>query len=701
MPETSLDGVVVIERAGRLAGAVAGTMLSELGATVIRVEGPRLDWPSEPPSWRDHPIALAGKALLRLVDDPSVADTQWAALLDRADAVIYSPPLPAAGDVDPALIRCDISAFGIDGADDLPDDCSEAIVQALGGMMSTTGAAGGAPELTGAPMIEFFTGANAATSVAAALRVRENGGPGQRIDIAALDASIALTGIYAGHMQTGKGHGLRAGSRHPLCCPWNAYKTTDGWVLMCSSTEPQWRRILDLIGRPEAKDDPRFATATDRNLNEDMVDGMIGAWTETKTTQAAVAAFEEAGIPSGPIVTIPDLIAQDDSPPARPVRLPSGDTVIVPNSILTMEGSPPVNAETVSGITGDVEGALEGLSPRTTAAPKNEGSLPLAGIRVIEIALFTAGPLGGRYLADLGAEVIKIEQPGGETGRAWQPNFGGVSGYFATYNAGKRSVTLDLREDSDKAALEDLLGSADVLLQNLKAGALERLGFGPDAVRTRYPGLIYCSVSGYGSHGSKAPALDTVIQAKSGLMSLIGTNDDPIKAGLSVADLLAAHLSPLAILAALRYRDRTGKGQHIDLSMRDALAWTTQLNWPDGAWSLPPYKQITCADGWVVAEADPARIDACLHDTDPNKKTCGDICATLAANGVPAAKVLELDELYAHPVSARRKSFGLGDTEGGVPATVLAPPFALRGTPLPNRRPIPAAGADNGMLKRG
>ncbi len=701
MPDTSLDGVVVIERAGRLAAAVAGTLLAELGATVLRVEDPRLDWPDEPETWRAHPVALAGKSLLRLSDDPAAAGRQWSALLDRADAVIYSPPLPTADDRDPSLIRCDVSAFGIDGADGLPNDCGEAILQALGGMMTTTGAAGGAPELTGAPVIEFFTGVNAATSVAAALRVRETGGPGQRIDIAALDASIALTGVYAGHVQIGKGHGLRAGSRHPLCCPWNAYKTADGWVLMCSSTEPQWRRILDLIGRPDAKDNPRYATATDRKKHEDRVDGMISAWTGTKTTQEAVAAFEDAGIPSGPIVTIPGLIAQDDGPPARPVRMPSGGTVTVPNSILTMDGSPPIDADAVASVSGDVEGAVTDLPPRACQAGDKTDILPLAGLRVVDITVFTAGPLGGRYLADLGAEVIKVEQPGGETGRAWQPNFGGVSGYFATYNAGKRSVTLDLRTEADKAALEDLLGTADVLLQNLKAGAMERLGFGPETVCARHPRLIYCSVSGYGSTGSKAPALDTVIQARSGLMSLIGKTDDPIKAGLSVADLLAAHLSPLAILAALRYRDRTGKGQHIDLSMRDALAWTTQLNWPDGAWSLPPHRQIACADGWVVAEADPGRIDACLQESDPIKKTCSDVCACLSENGIPAATVLELDDAYAHPVSRRRKLFDMADTEGGVPATVLAAPHALRGTPLPNARPIPAAGADNGMLKRG
>lgn len=701
MADTSLDGVVVIERAGRLAGAVAGTMLAELGATVLRVEDPRLEWPAEPATWRDHPVALAGKTLLRLADDPAAADSQWNTLLDRADAVIYSPPLPAADDRAPGLIRCDVSSFGIDGADGLPDDCSEVILQALGGMMSTTGADGGPPELTGAPLVEFFTGANCATSIAAALRSRDNGGPGQRIDIAAYDSSVALVGAYAGHIQAGKGHGLRAGSRHPLCSPWNAYKTVDGWVLICSSTEPQWRRILDVIGQPGLKDDPRFATMPDRKQHQPTVDGLVSAWTETITTQQAVDALEEAGVPVGPIVTIPGLIAQDDRPPLRSVQMPGGHSVVTPNSILVMDASPPTNPASVAAPTPDIESTLDSLPPRAPHAAENAGTLPLAGIRVVEIALFTAGPLGGRYLTDLGAEVIKVEQPGGETGRIWQPNFGGVSGYFSTYNAGKRSVILDLQAEADKAALEDLIGSSDVLLQNLKAGALERLGFGPAATRERHTGLIYCSVSGYGSTGSKAPALDTVIQAKSGLMALIGKDGDPIKAGLSVADLLAAHLSPLAILAALRHRDQTGKGQHIDLSMRDALAWTTQLTWPDGEWSLPPYKQIACSDGWIVAEAAPDRVDACLDGVDVVSASCEEALAHLEDGGIAAAKVLELDEIFTHPMSARRNLFGLADTEGGVPAPVLASPYALTGTPLSNARPVPAAGADNGMLKRG
>ncbi|MGH6618892.1 MAG: CoA transferase, partial [Alphaproteobacteria bacterium] len=253
---TALEGIVVVERAGRLAGAIGAALLSELGATVLRVEDPSLPAPPEPDGWRRHPMALAGKMRIKLSQDRDEARAQWRDILARADVLIQSPPLPPAEDATPGLIRCDVSAFGAGarvvarrssedggrttpaaaGMDGLPDDANEAILQAIGGMMSTTGAEGGPPEFIGAPLVEFFTGVNCAAAVATALRVRETGGPAQRIDLSAFDASVALTGAYLGHMRIGKAHDVRAGSRHPLCCPWNAYRTRDGWVLMCSST---------------------------------------------------------------------------------------------------------------------------------------------------------------------------------------------------------------------------------------------------------------------------------------------------------------------------------------------------------------------------------------------------------------------------------------------------------------------------------
>jgi crotonobetainyl-CoA:carnitine CoA-transferase CaiB-like acyl-CoA transferase len=363
----------------------------------------------------------------------------------------------------------------------------------------------------------------------------------------------------------------------------------------------------------------------------------------------------------------------------------------------------------------DIAPILARLPAKRPATPGGDPALPLAGIRVIEVGAFTAGPLGTRYLADLGAEVVKVEQAGGESGRRWAPNFGGVSGYFATYNAGKRSIILDLTKTDDQAALERLIASADVLLQNLKAGAMERMGFGPEATLKRHPRLIYVSVSGYGSTGAKSPALDTVVQARSGLMSLIHapaagsvrppSSEDrrattrapetPIKAGASVADLLASHISPLGVLAALCHRDRTGEGQHIDVSMRDALSWTTQLSWPDGAPSLPDCCRITCTDGWVVAQGPEAPAQAALGGATLSSS---ETATRLRAAGIVATRVLELDELFHLPICRDRKLFLEADTPGGVPAPILATPYGLTQPSLRPGRSIPGPGADNDLL---
>ncbi|MCG8542640.1 MAG: CoA transferase, partial [Alphaproteobacteria bacterium] len=390
----ALDGVVVIERAGRLAGAVCGTALAELGATVIRADVPGLPRPPEPAAWRTHPLALAGKQLLVLSADPAAAEEQWRDLLARADAVIMSPPLPPIDDMPPDLIRCDISAFGHDGADGLPDDCGEAILQAIGGMMSTTGEEDGAPDFIGAPLVELYTGLNGVAAILAALRVRDAGGPAQRIDLAAFDTSVALIGAFIGHVQVGRGHGLRAGSRHPLCSPWNAYPTRDGWVLVCVSTEPQWARVTELLGQPALKEDERFATMAGRKSQQDIVDALVSGWTATRTTAEAAAAFESAGIPAGPILTVPDLLASADPPPTHDVTAESR-TYRVPESLFVMSRSPAKVAETIAVPSSDIDGALAALEPRQAVAATAPAKLPLEGVRVVEVTVFTAGPLGG------------------------------------------------------------------------------------------------------------------------------------------------------------------------------------------------------------------------------------------------------------------------------------------------------------------
>jgi crotonobetainyl-CoA:carnitine CoA-transferase CaiB-like acyl-CoA transferase len=196
----------------------------------------------------------------------------------------------------------------------------------------------------------------------------------------------------------------------------------------------------------------------------------------------------------------------------------------------------------------------------------------LSGTRVVELTVYAAGPLAGFGLANLGAEVTKIESPDGEACRQWQPQFDGVSGYFANYNAGKRSLCLDLRNEQDRQRLWALLDRADVFLHNLRPGAVERLGFGIDPVVRRNPRIVYCAISGYGSDGPSLPALDTVIQGHGGLASAVGDGSVPLRIGYSIADQLTGHFAATGIIAALHAVARTGQAQHVDIAMVDAIA---------------------------------------------------------------------------------------------------------------------------------
>ncbi|GAB3201556.1 CoA transferase [Nocardioides hungaricus] len=203
----------------------------------------------------------------------------------------------------------------------------------------------------------------------------------------------------------------------------------------------------------------------------------------------------------------------------------------------------------------------------------------LEGIRVVSLEQFIAGPHCTAILADAGAEVIKVERPGaGDPRRTYEPRLGPaddyVSGGFASYNRGKRSVELDLGSPDDKTILRELLATADAFVCNNRPGSLERMGFGVETLREEFPSLIICEISGFGVSGgpyAEWPAFDSVIQAMSGLSSLIGPTADgpPDLAPMGTMDLLAGIHAALGILAALVQRGRTGQGTHIDAAMYD------------------------------------------------------------------------------------------------------------------------------------
>lgn len=240
---------------------------------------------------------------------------------------------------------------------------------------------------------------------------------------------------------------------------------------------------------------------------------------------------------------------------------------------------------------------------------------PLDGIRVVALEQAVAAPLCTRHLADLGADVVKVERPdGGDFARRYDSSVRGQATYFVWLNRGKRSVALDLKSESDREVLLALLGRADVFVHNLGPGAVERLDLGWDELHRRWPGLIDCAISGYGLDGPyrDLKAFDLLLQGESGIITVTGTPDEMAKVGISIADISAGTYALSAILAALHERARTGVGRLIDISMLECLAeWmmvpayqhlyagTDPLRAGTRHATIVPYGPFRVADGWV------------------------------------------------------------------------------------------------------
>jgi len=207
----------------------------------------------------------------------------------------------------------------------------------------------------------------------------------------------------------------------------------------------------------------------------------------------------------------------------------------------------------------------DGGAPGATSPPG-----PLSGLLVADFSRVLAGPYATMLLADLGADVVKVEGPKGDDTRSWTPPVREqVSTYYLGINRGKRSVALDLRDETDAGLARELARRADVLVENFKPGGLRKYGLDAPAVLETNPGAVYCSISGFGSGaGADVPGYDLMVQAISGLMSLTGDPDGPpYRAGISVFDVMAGNHAVIGILAALRHRDATGEGQHVEVNL--------------------------------------------------------------------------------------------------------------------------------------
>lgn len=355
---------------------------------------------------------------------------------------------------------------------------------------------------------------------------------------------------------------------------------------------------------------------------------------------------------------------------------------------------------------------------------------PLDGVRVLEIGTFIAGPFATMQLADLGADVVKIEDPaGGDTVRETGPFLDGHSSPFARLNRNKRSVAIDLKSAEGREIVLRMAEGADVLVQNLRPGGMDQLGLGYPALRERNPRLVYVSASGWGQDGPLAalPGLDVMAQARSGLMSITGAGEgEPAKVGVPICDLVCALYVALAAVSALRAREVTGCGQHVDVSLYESgvslAIWeagryfaTGEVGHPLGTvhQNLAPYQAVRTRDGWVTVGAVTPKTWAGLCEAlelpeladDPRfgsaysrrqhlgevipaieaattQRDTADVLRALQAAGVPCAPIASYDEVFTDEHLAARDYFWDAPHPALGPVRQLGSPMRFSDTPV-------------------
>lgn len=374
-------------------------------------------------------------------------------------------------------------------------------------------------------------------------------------------------------------------------------------------------------------------------------------------------------------------------------------------------------------------------------------SPPLKGIRVVELARILAGPWAGQLLADLGADVIKVENPdGGDDTRQWGPPFVlGKDGenlsaaYYHSTNRGKRSIAVDFSKPDGAETIKKLIATADVLIENFKLGGLKKYGLDYESLRAKNPRLIYCSITGFGQDGPYASraGYDFIIQGMGGMMSITGAADgEPQKAGVAVSDIFTGLYSVIAIQAALRHAETTGEGQHIDMALFDtqiSILGNQNLNYlvsgkapvqmGNAHMNIAPYEVVPVADGHIILAvgndgqfqrfckavglqalaADPdyatnaARVvnrkrlrELILEKTGTVER--GPLLEKLEAAAVPASPINNIGQMFSDPQTiARGMRMDLDDAYGNALPSVRAP-MVMSETPLAYGRPSPRLG---------
>lgn len=776
-----MTGIRVMECGDALGVAYAGRLMSDLGADVVKLEPPEGDpLRSRGPFVggipdRDMSASFgyfnAGKRSVALTDPPG-ADELVADLVSRCDIILRGTrdgadwatdsTIESLSATDPWLIVVDVSTFGRQEASDRHPN-SDLIALATGGLLSLNASDPTDPK---APPLRYrgelssiHSGCNAVLGALAALFERSRSGLGQHIDVSA-QASVAaiLATALSRYTYTGV-LPVRDGTRS--VSPWGFYRCMDGVVLIQCTEDGEFRRLLDLFGNPDWGEMEMFATTALREPVTDVLDIFVGQ-EMAKMTQADFLdqAFKHR-VPAAPIHYAQDILGWDhlaDRHFLDPIEMTNGvrsSQVVVPGVPWRFRGeelqrrnnSPRLgsagrDAQTIwpSRLAGSSEGSQVGC-------PSDASLAPLYGVRVIDLTWVWAGPYAAMQLAHLGAEVIKVETASRvDVTRRLGPFVDDVyginrSGYFNQYNQGKKSVALNLKTPRGMELLRRLIAEADVVIDNMSAGALDRMGLPYEELVRINPRIVAVSMTGFGESGPYRdhPAYGSLIDALSGTSAANGlVGGGPTDLTMSLPDPTAGLHTAVATVAAL-YRARcTGNPVRLECSMLEALIASFPWQVIYGAVAgrdapvignrdeqRSPHGVFRCLgqDRWIAIGVDDDeqfrtlatvmgmpglgtdRRFATLWSRRVNEDVLEDLIgewtssldaddAVSALNqaGVPAAKVLRVDEVVGSDVLGRRNFFTrLDHPEIGVRALAGVPIAGSRSS-IGVSRPAPCLG---------
>ena len=615
------EGITVVELGGGIASAWCGRLLAGAGADVVSREPG-----GGSPLRTTHPLLPGGRSALfeylgMYKRSAVLGDADVERLVATADIVIDEVDVDAGEgpevvatraerfrQLNPRLVAVACGPFGLTGP--YAARRSSALVDwAMSGYAAITGDPDREPLQGGGPWCAYANGLTAAVGAMAALRTTERTGHGQLVDVAAMDAMTALhqwTVILATHQGVRK---RRSGNRHAESFhPLGILPCRDGAVGIAVSSPAQWEGFCLALNMPELLSDERFATGGDRFDRANELDDIILPWLLERPQREIVELLQDCNVPASPVLDALSVQADEQLAdrgfwqplphlgegviaPSVPVRGP-----VAPKGRLR---APELGEDTAAVLAGLGNDAAPVPAPPAAAAPSP--SLPLEGVRVVELSIAWAGPLAARFCADLGADVVRVEHrgsrgtsltPGGAPLRApegWRwgelpaPAFrGGIfpdadpgerpwnrNGPFNKFQRNKRSLCLDLKDEAGREVFRRLLAEADVLLDNYRPRALDRLGFDFETITAINPRIVRISMSGYGSTGPyrERGSWGPILEAHTGLAASTGYEDGgPVKQGAAFPDGIGGLTGAFVLLDALRERDRTGKAVYVNLS---------------------------------------------------------------------------------------------------------------------------------------